>query len=109
MSSKSLIPSGAGARPTTDGTVDNIGAGSGFDPAHPNSNGPMPHQKMAEKRADAASVAQDDSAPFGLHDDARPSTSEDPSQRSSVSTDTANVAGKGPGPGDASGHEMAGS
>jgi len=60
---------GDGSRPTTDGTVDNIGAGSGFNP-----NGhdmPAPREKLSEKKSDAASVENDDSAAFGLTEDAK--------------------------------------
>jgi hypothetical protein len=65
------IPTGAGTRPTTDGTVDNIGAGSGFDPKRPDVDRPAPRERMGDRRADAASVEQDDSAPLGLTEDAR--------------------------------------
>ena len=75
-----IMPTGAGSRPTTDGAADNIGAGSGFDPKNPNVDRPAPHERMAEKRADAASVAQDASAPFGLRESGEASRPDDPSQ-----------------------------
>ncbi|MCZ2496497.1 hypothetical protein GN316_06990 [Xylophilus sp. Kf1] len=59
---------GDGTRPSTDGTVDNMGAGSGFNPR--GHDMPAPKEKMAEKKSDAASVENDDSAPLGLTENA---------------------------------------
>ena len=59
---------GDGTRPTTDGTVDNIGAGSSFNPN--GNDGPAGKERMAEKKTDAKSVENDDSAPLGLTDQA---------------------------------------
>ncbi|MES2184060.1 MAG: hypothetical protein V4505_05895 [Pseudomonadota bacterium] len=75
-------PTGVGMRPTTDGTADNIGAGGGFDPKRPDVNRPAPRERMGEKRADAASVEQDDSAPAGLTEDAKDIRSDSRSPRS---------------------------
>lgn len=61
--------SGAGTRPTTSGTIDNIGAGETFQPGT-SDHGPAPTQRMADKRDDAQSVENDDSAAFGLTEDA---------------------------------------
>ncbi|WPB56281.1 hypothetical protein [Xylophilus sp. GOD-11R] len=54
---------GDGSRPTTDGTIDNIGAGSAFNPS--GKDAPAPRERMAEKRSDSRSVEDDGSAPFG--------------------------------------------
>jgi len=59
---------GDGTRPTTDGTVDNIGAGSAFNPNGHDS--PAPTERFADKKSDAETVEKDDSAPFGLTEDA---------------------------------------
>jgi len=66
--------SGDGTRPATDGTIDNIGAGSSFNPS--GNDGPAPKERFAEKKSDAASVEKDDSAPFGLTEDAKDVQSE---------------------------------
>ena len=63
--------SGEGTRPVTDGGVDNIGGASSFTPGKPSSpadSAPKPHEKMAEKKADSASMKEDDSAAFGLRE-----------------------------------------
>ena len=62
--------SGAGSRPVTDGTVENIGAGEAFIPGSPDSSAPAPTERMSDKRADAQSVEDDGSAPFGLTESA---------------------------------------
>jgi len=59
---------GDGSRPVTDGKVDNLGAGSSFNPS--GNDGPAPKEKASEKRSDAVSVENDDSAPMGLTEDA---------------------------------------
>lgn len=56
---------GAGSRPMTDGAADNIGAGEGFSRESPNHAKPAPAEQMRDKRSDAESVKQDDSAPLG--------------------------------------------
>jgi hypothetical protein len=63
--------SGSGTRPSTDGTIDNMGAGEAFLPGSPDSSAPAPRERMSEKRADAQSVEDDDSAPFGLTESAK--------------------------------------
>jgi hypothetical protein len=65
--------SGAGSRPTTDGTVANIGAGGALDTGRaatgePN-EGPAHPERMQDKRADAAGEQLDDSVPLGLQGD----------------------------------------
>ncbi|KQM80374.1 hypothetical protein [Xylophilus sp. Leaf220] len=62
-------PTGAGTRPSTDGTVDNMGAGEAFIPGSSDSS-PAPTEAMSGKRQDAQSVEKDDSAPFSLTEDA---------------------------------------
>ncbi len=64
-----VTPTGAGTRPSTDGTVDNMGAGEAFIPGSSDS-GPAPTEAMSSKRQDAQSVEKDDSAPFALTEDA---------------------------------------
>ena len=59
---------GSGSRPTTDGTVGNIGAGESFNPN--GNSSPAPHERMSENKSDAKSVEKDDSAPFGLTESA---------------------------------------
>ncbi|KQP23341.1 hypothetical protein [Pseudorhodoferax sp. Leaf267] len=75
-------PSGEGSRPTTDGTVDNIGAGGKFDVGHaatgePN-EGPANPEGMQDKRADADAAEHDDSVPLGLHGDQHAQTNQEP-------------------------------
>lgn len=69
--------SGAGTRPVTDGTVDNIGAGEAFLPDSPGSSAPAPRERMSDKRADAESVEKNGSAPFGLTESAESIRSDD--------------------------------
>ena len=57
--------SGAGSRPTTSGTVDNIGAGEALKPGS-RDTGPAPHERMQDRRHDAESSSRDDSAPLGM-------------------------------------------
>jgi hypothetical protein len=67
--------SGDGTRPTTDGGVDNIGAGSKLtdvDDPQAETSGPAPDERMARKRSDRAGAAADDSAPLGMTDSAPP-------------------------------------
>lgn len=68
MSTPNINGSGDGSRPTTDGGVDNIGAAGSFTPGKPDGGdeGPIGKEKMAEVKKDKASLANDDSAPFGL-------------------------------------------
>jgi hypothetical protein len=74
--------SGAGTRPTTDGTVANIGAGGALDTGRaatgePN-EGPAHPERMQDKRADAAGEQVDDSVPLGLHSDKTPQPNTEP-------------------------------
>jgi len=73
---------GDGSRPTTDGTIDNIGAGSSFNPS--GNDGPAPKERLAEKKSDAASIEKDDSAPFHLTEDA---DTTEPEHRRETSSD----------------------
>ena len=59
---------GDGTRPTTDGTVDNIGAGSAFNPN--GNDSPAPRERLSDKKSDAESVEKNDSAPLGLTESA---------------------------------------
>lgn len=74
--------SGGGSRPTTDGGVDNIGAGEKFTGKHTAAGddiaGPKPTEQMQKKRKDADSVSHDDAAPFHLHEDATPVANTEP-------------------------------
>lgn len=72
-----VIGSGDGTRPTTDGGVDNIGAGEKFVTKRDAEGGeidggPAPHERMGSRRRDVESSANDDVAPFELHEDLRP-------------------------------------
>ena len=58
---------GDGSRPTTDGGVDNIGAGKAFNPAEPENGGPA-KERGPLRKADAAQTRSDDSAPLGMRD-----------------------------------------
>jgi hypothetical protein len=74
--------SGEGSRPTTDGTVANIGAGGKFDvgkaaTGEPN-NGPAHPERMQDKRSDAAAAERDDSVPLGLTGDKHAQSNQDP-------------------------------
>jgi len=72
-----IMQSGSGTRPVTDGTIDNIGAGEAFLPNSPDSSAPAPTERMSDKRADAQSVEDDGSAPFGLTESAESIRSDD--------------------------------
>lgn len=71
--------SGDGTRPTTDGAVDNIGAGEKFTTrrnaaGEEISGGPAPAERMQDKRKNVAATREDDSAAFGLNENLEPST-----------------------------------
>lgn len=76
------LGSGDGSRTTTDGGVDNIGAGEKFstrttaagDPV----SGPAPTAGMSAKRKDVENSKKDDSSPFGLKPDLTPETNREP-------------------------------
>lgn len=78
------LRSGDGSRPTTDGGVDNIGAGEKFasssSAAGEADSAPAPAEAMARKRKNAQASRHDDSAPFGLREDLRPKTNQEPSK-----------------------------
>lgn len=74
MSSNPAIHgSGDGTRPTTDGGVDNIGAGSGFatgKSAIGEANvGPAPSADRVDARTGTEATKKDDSVPFDLKGD----------------------------------------
>jgi hypothetical protein len=82
MMGRTPSTSGEGSRPTSDGTVANIGAGSKLDvgraaTGEPN-NGPANPERMQDKRADAQAAEQDDSVPLGLQGDKHPQSNQDP-------------------------------
>lgn len=74
--------SGDGSRPSTDGGVDNMGAGEKFTGEHTaaggDTAGPAPVEKMQKKRKDAESVKHDDSAAYHLHEDVTPTPNTEP-------------------------------
>jgi len=78
------LGSGDGSRPTTDGGVDNIGAGEKFasssSAAGEPDSAPAPAERMAQKRKNAEASRHDDSAAFGLREDLRPKTNQEPSK-----------------------------
>ncbi|WPH23002.1 hypothetical protein [Variovorax paradoxus] len=78
------LGSGDGSRPTTDGGVDNIGAGEKFasssSAAGEPDSAPAPAEGMARKRKNAEASRHDDSAAFGLREDLRPKTNQEPSK-----------------------------
>jgi len=76
--------SGDGTRPTTAGGVDNIGAGerfaAGSSDAGEQDSAPAPAERMARKRKNVEATRHDDSAAFGLTEDLRPETNQEPSK-----------------------------
>jgi len=80
--SNTVNGSGDGFRPTTDGGVDNIGAGEKFTSQHTAAGddvaGPKPTENMQKKRKDAESVRHDDAAPYHLHEDVTPVPNTEP-------------------------------
>lgn len=79
MSNSPLHRSGDGTRPTTDGGVDNIGAGEKFVPERDDS-APAPHERMTDAKLSPEATKHDESAAFGLTEDLKPETSRDPTQ-----------------------------
>ncbi len=78
-----VIGSGDGTRPTTDGSVDNIGAGEKFttkrDAAGNEVNGgPAPKERMSDKRRDIEGTDHDDSAPYYLRENLRTEPNTEP-------------------------------
>jgi hypothetical protein len=73
--------SGEGTRPTTDGGVDNIGAGEKFTGKQTpggDVSGPAPKERMSDKRADVANSKRDDLDEFGMHEELEPETNREP-------------------------------
>ncbi|RZL55080.1 MAG: hypothetical protein EOP70_11030 [Variovorax sp.] len=78
----SVIGSGDGTRPVTDGTANNIGAGEKFSTRRSAdgselSGGPAPKEKMGDSRRDVEGTAHDDAAAFDLTEDLRPDTNQE--------------------------------
>jgi len=80
-----VTASGEGTRPSTDGGIDNIGAGEKLTTqrtaAGDEVGGPAPNERMNAKRADVESTANDDSAAFELHEDLSTDANKEPSDR----------------------------
>lgn len=74
--------SGDGTKPTTDGGVENIGAGEKFATgkyAIGESNvGPAPGGGQAGRRTDVQTTEEDDSVPFNLRGNTKPDTNVQP-------------------------------
>jgi len=82
MSNPPIPGTGDGSRPTTDGGVDNLGAGESFS-GHRNEagedvSGPAPQERMQARRKSAEAARQDDSAAFGLTEDLTPVPNREP-------------------------------
>jgi hypothetical protein len=77
--------SGDGTRPSTDGGVDNMGAGEKFTTektaAGEDISAPAPRERMQDKQANAQGTRHDDSAPFHLTEDLTPASSTDKNRR----------------------------
>lgn len=76
--------SGEGTRPTTDGGVDNIGAGEKFTGKRTpggDVSGPAPKERMSDRRANVANAKQDDLDEFGMHEELEPETNREPAPR----------------------------
>ena len=71
-SSNQVSSSGDGARPTTDGGVDNIGAGEKFTGKQTPGgevSGPAPAERMSDKRSSVENSKHDDLDIFGLREE----------------------------------------
>lgn len=72
---------GDGTRPTTDGGVDNIGAGEKFtierNAAGGEVSSPGPKERMQERNSDVEGTKQDETASFGLREDLTPETNKE--------------------------------
>ncbi|CAA2109398.1 hypothetical protein [Variovorax paradoxus] len=82
MSNPPIPGTGDGSRPTTEGGVDNLGAGESFS-GHKNEAGedvsrPAPQERMQARRKSAEAARQDDSAAFGLTEDLTPVPNPEP-------------------------------
>ncbi len=77
--------SGDGTRPSTDGGVDNIGAGEKFAAKKTAVGGdlsaPGPRERMQDRKANAEGTKHDDSAPFHLTEDLTPASSKNENRR----------------------------
>jgi hypothetical protein len=76
--------SGEGSRPTTDGGVDNIGAGEKFTGKQTpggDVSGPAPKEQMSDSRADVDNSKRDDLDEFGMHEDLESETNREPPPR----------------------------
>ncbi len=77
-----IAGSGDGTRPTTDGGIDNIGAGEKFSTERTAAGGevsaPGPVERAGAKRMNVESTRRDDSAPFGLHENLTPDSNMEP-------------------------------
>lgn len=82
MADRPMTSSGDGTRPSTDGGVDNIGAGESFtgkkSAAGEDVSGPGPSERIQAKRKDVDGTKHDDSAAFGLNEDLTPETNQEP-------------------------------
>lgn len=82
MSDRQVIGSGDGARPTTSGGVDNIGAGESFtgkkNAAGADVSGPAPDERMQDRQRSVESTKKDDSTAFGVTEDLTHETNRDP-------------------------------
>ncbi len=70
----SVVGSGDGTRPGTDGGIDNIGAGEKFTSkrnavGEEVTGGPAPSEGMKKSKRDVEGTRHDDSAAFGLNED----------------------------------------
>lgn len=65
MASSPPNTSGAGSRPVTDATVDNVGAGKAFDPDRPNVDSPPPKERMRDRRVQPTTRNDGMSGPSG--------------------------------------------
>ena len=84
----SSLGSGDGSRPTTDGTVDNIGAGKAFSTGEQKGKDkrgevskPAPTERMSEKRKNVEASKADGSDAFGLHEDLSTETNKEEEPR----------------------------
>jgi len=84
MADRPVTSSGDGTRPSTDGGVDNMGAGESFtgrkSAAGEDVSGPGPTERMQGKRRDVQGTKEDDSAAFDLREDLTPETNQEPAQ-----------------------------
>ncbi|MGJ7492895.1 hypothetical protein [Variovorax sp. ZT4R33] len=82
--SNPVSSSGDGTRPTTDGGVDNIGAGEKFTGKQtPGGDvaGPAPKERMSDKRSDVRNAKHDDLDIFGMHEEQTSETNREPVPR----------------------------